>query len=264
MAKIYISSTYGDLKDHREAVYKALRALKHDVIAMEDYVAADERPVDKCLADVATCDLYVGIFAWRYGYVPGADNRAKRSITELEYRKATDAKRARLIFLLDEEAPWLPKWMDSTTGENDQGARIKKLRRELRADRVASFFKTPDELARLAGSATLKSRSLMTTGSLPRSCSGNRSATSSFVSTPRDGIAPSASSHATHRQNVDLPDPGAPEMYNDRRSSRFNSSIVSPGRWPRAGASSSRADCFRGVARSTFSCASLNVVASGT
>ena len=65
MALIYISSTYEDLKDHREAVYKALRRLNHDVRAMEDYVAADERPLDKCLKDVAAADVYVGIFAWR-------------------------------------------------------------------------------------------------------------------------------------------------------------------------------------------------------
>lgn len=32
---IYISSTYEDLKDQREAVYKALRRLNHDARAME-------------------------------------------------------------------------------------------------------------------------------------------------------------------------------------------------------------------------------------
>jgi hypothetical protein len=36
MARIYISSTYDDLKGHREQVYRALRELGHDVIAMED------------------------------------------------------------------------------------------------------------------------------------------------------------------------------------------------------------------------------------
>ena len=49
MARIYIASTYNDLKDCREAVH-ALRRLHHDVVAMEDYVAADARPLDKCLA----------------------------------------------------------------------------------------------------------------------------------------------------------------------------------------------------------------------
>jgi hypothetical protein len=36
-------STYGDLKDHREHVYRTLRQLNHDVIAMEDYVAAPQQ-----------------------------------------------------------------------------------------------------------------------------------------------------------------------------------------------------------------------------
>ena len=47
MARICVSSTYGDLKDHREHVYRALRQLSHDVIAMEDYVAADRGGWDR-------------------------------------------------------------------------------------------------------------------------------------------------------------------------------------------------------------------------
>lgn len=73
--KIYVSSTFEDLKDYRRRVYDQLRALRHDVIAMEDYVAADERPLDKCLRDVRDSDVYIGLFAWRYGYVPRAGNR---------------------------------------------------------------------------------------------------------------------------------------------------------------------------------------------
>ena len=84
MARVYVSSTYSDLVEHRAAVYRVLRQLRHDVRAMEDYVAVDERPVDECLADVATCDVYVGIFAWRYGYIPPAEqNPQGLSITEL-------------------------------------------------------------------------------------------------------------------------------------------------------------------------------------
>ena len=70
------------------ANYRVLRQLGHDVVAMEDYVAADRRPLDKCLADVASCDLYLGVFAHRYGYIPESDNPDGRSITELEYRHA--------------------------------------------------------------------------------------------------------------------------------------------------------------------------------
>jgi hypothetical protein len=82
MARIYISSTYRDLTDYRDVVYRTLRQLQHDVIAMEDYVATDARPLDKCLQDVAECDLYVGIFAFSYGYVPDYGNPEHKSITE--------------------------------------------------------------------------------------------------------------------------------------------------------------------------------------
>jgi len=63
LTTIYLSSTYSDLKVHREAVYHALRQMRYDVIAMEDYVATDQRPLKKCLADIASSDLYVRLFA---------------------------------------------------------------------------------------------------------------------------------------------------------------------------------------------------------
>jgi hypothetical protein len=108
MAKVYLSSTYSDLKEHREAVYRTLRQMGHDVIAMGDYVATDQRPQDKCLADVASCALYLGIFAWRYGYIPPKDNPDEKSITELECCKVGALGKKRLIFLLNETAPWPP------------------------------------------------------------------------------------------------------------------------------------------------------------
>jgi tetratricopeptide (TPR) repeat protein len=149
MAKIYISSTYSDLSEYREAVYRTLRQLRHDVIAMEDYVAADLRPLKQCLADVAACDLYVGIFAWRYGYIPDQDNSEHRSITELEYRKAQASEKPCLIFLVDPGAAWPPNLMDAVTGEAEKGKRIDELRRELQQEKLAGFFRTPDELAKL-------------------------------------------------------------------------------------------------------------------
>jgi hypothetical protein len=128
MANIYISSTFSDLQDYRKAVYDILRRARHDVVAMEDYVAADQRPLDKCLADVAACDVYVGIFAWRYGYIPDKDNPERKSITELEYRKAAELDKPCLVFLLSEDTPWLPKFQDTATGESQQGKLIKALR----------------------------------------------------------------------------------------------------------------------------------------
>ena len=149
MAKIYISSTYSDLKEHREIVSRTLRQMRHEVIAMEDYVATDQRPLAKCLADVGGCDIYVGIIAWRYGYVPAKDNPEHRSITEMEFRQAALTGKPCLIFLLSEDHPWSPSKMEKGEG----GERLRALRAELSESRMASFFSSEENLARLVGTA---------------------------------------------------------------------------------------------------------------
>jgi len=96
MPRIYLSSIFVDLKTHREAVYRQL--LQHDIIAMEDYVARDDRPAAQCLRDVASSDLYVGLFAWRYGFIQAQDNPRSLSVTEMEYREAEAKPIPRLVF----------------------------------------------------------------------------------------------------------------------------------------------------------------------
>ena len=123
---VYLSSTYCVLKEERKAVYRTLRQHRHDVVAMEDYGATDERPRDKCLAAVADSDLYVGIFAWCYGYVPPSHTQ---SITELEFREAAKRGNPCLLFPLSEDAPWP------------------------RRDYVGRLLKTADELANDVGLA---------------------------------------------------------------------------------------------------------------
>jgi len=76
------------LEECRKKVAETLRQLGHTVIGMEDYTADGRPPLKKVLADIAECDAYLGIFAWRYGYIPREDNPRKLAITELEYREA--------------------------------------------------------------------------------------------------------------------------------------------------------------------------------
>src|SRR5436305_756622 len=127
MVTIYISSTYSDLKDVRKAVYDRLQKMQHHVIAMENYVATDQRPLDKCLEDVDKCNIYIGIFAWRYGYIPPEGNPKEKSVTELEFRHAKEEGKECLLFLLDEEAPWPVAQIEGGTGHD----RIVALRNEL-------------------------------------------------------------------------------------------------------------------------------------
>lgn len=138
MARIYLSSTFSDLKAHRRAVYDILRKREHDVRAMEHYVAADERPLDQCLADVASCDVYIGLFAWRYGFIPPGERKA---ITELEYRHAKQKTIPCLIFLAEEEAAELLSMKD------EDPKPIQTLRKYLQINHMVDFFKEPGDLA---------------------------------------------------------------------------------------------------------------------
>jgi hypothetical protein len=151
MARVYISSTFSDLEEHRRTVGSALRRLGHEDVAMEYYVAEDKRPLDRCLSDVESCDVYVGIFAWRYGYIPNVNYPDGRSITELEYRKAREKGVPRLIFLLSEDALW-PR------SKQDKGAaadKIETLRQELASGHLVNMFESPDELARKVNEAII-------------------------------------------------------------------------------------------------------------
>ena len=157
MATIYLSSTYEDLKDHRRVVCEALRKAGHQVIAMEDYVATDQRPVEKCLKDVETADIYVGLFAFRYGYIPPEQHNNPKglSITELEYRCADANKKPCLMFVVQDTTPWSRVLDDAHTGV-DRGERIKALRQHLLTEKLASQFASPHELSTLVLAAVTK------------------------------------------------------------------------------------------------------------
>jgi len=49
---VFISSTFGDLGQHRQVPSVALRKAGHDVIEMEGFAARDEQPFDDCLSKV--------------------------------------------------------------------------------------------------------------------------------------------------------------------------------------------------------------------
>jgi hypothetical protein len=155
MAKVFVSSTYEDLVDYRDAVYRILREMRHDAISMEDYTASAARPLAKCLADVAECDIYVGVFAWRYGFTPPDSERA---ITELEFREAVRLLKPCLVFLLADDAPWSPKFIDA-----DRSA-IEGLRKELQRTHTVAFFRRPDELAAAVGAAVTNTCSATSVG----------------------------------------------------------------------------------------------------
>ncbi len=151
MARVYVSSTFEDMKDCREIVLSVLRAQGHHAVGMEDYTAESSRPLDKCLRDVANCDAYIGIFGWRYGFVPKDGNPEGLSITELEYRKAKELGRPRFAFLQSKAG--IGPLADYVTRENNQGARIEQFRQALQNELLINQFNAPEDLAVKASNA---------------------------------------------------------------------------------------------------------------
>lgn len=138
--KVYLSSTYTDLKRHRAILGRALRKAGYVAVMMEEYVARDQRMEFACQGDVVECDLYVGIFAWRYGFIPIDNNPERLSVTEMEYAAAGAKPLKRLTFLLKEKARWPKAWKDSDP------ARISCLREQLKKQ-CSAYFASADELA---------------------------------------------------------------------------------------------------------------------
>jgi hypothetical protein len=142
---VYVSSTFIDLEGHRAALKTALEKARYDVECMEKYTAFDDRPLDRCLADVAATDVYVLLIAHRYGTRPAEDNQQRRSITHLEYEQASRHHKPRLVFTVDRHHPWPPPWIDRNADADDLAA----FRAEVEKNHGVNRFSTPDQLASL-------------------------------------------------------------------------------------------------------------------
>src|SRR2546430_1490156 len=92
--KVMISSTAYDLPEHRKEVLDACLRQGMLPIMMEHSPASDADAIGESLRMVDEADIYLGIFAYRYGKVPkGYDI----SITEMEYNRAVERGIPRLI-----------------------------------------------------------------------------------------------------------------------------------------------------------------------
>jgi len=101
--RIFLSSTHDDLVEARQKILRLLSVLPADLVHMEVFGSDETRPVDYSLAQVRKSNLFVGVYAERYGTV---DQDSGQSITELEYRVAVEMLRrgemlGLLIYVLD-------------------------------------------------------------------------------------------------------------------------------------------------------------------
>ncbi len=99
---VMISSTARDLPEHRQEVLNACLRQGMFPSMMEHLPASDSEAIATSLKMVDEADIYLGIFAHRYGYVPAGHDI---SITEMEYNRAVERGIPRLIFLMHDDHP---------------------------------------------------------------------------------------------------------------------------------------------------------------
>ncbi len=136
--KVFLSSTYNDLIEHRKAAHDALEQLGLHVIWMEAFGARPVESTKACLDEVEESELFVGIYAHRYGYIPDGKDV---SITEQEFDHAQKLGKPIFGFIINEEHPWSPKHIEH--GKKDKlNAFLSKVKKQ-----PVEFFTTPDNLA---------------------------------------------------------------------------------------------------------------------
>ncbi|HWN09407.1 MAG TPA: DUF4062 domain-containing protein [Pyrinomonadaceae bacterium] len=146
-----ISSTAVDLPEHRKQVVEACLRAGVFPIGMEHLPARDASGVHVSLEMVDRADIYIGVYAWRYGWVPdvtGVPNPDRISITEMEFNRALERKQSGqlkdiLIFVMHDDHPIRAR--DKEDGAEAQ-EKLRKFKERAAAGRVRLTFTSPEEL----------------------------------------------------------------------------------------------------------------------
>jgi hypothetical protein len=135
-----ISSTVRDLPTHRREIMDA--CLREGVfpLAMEHLPARDADAIRVSLEIVDKADLYVCVFAWRYGHVP--DGHAI-SITEMEFDRAVKRGIPILVFLIHQNHQLTIEMVEA---DREAQARLIALKARASKGRGHREFQSPEGL----------------------------------------------------------------------------------------------------------------------
>jgi len=134
---VFISSTSEDLKDYRAIATHVIQRLGMRPIGMEDFPASPDDAITLCKAKVDEAEVYLGIYAHRYGWQPFGE----KSITEMEYDWAIENKLPPYIFMIDEDYSWPPKLIDKGKAYE----LLEAFKKKIKNTHVVKFFGDKDK-----------------------------------------------------------------------------------------------------------------------
>jgi tetratricopeptide (TPR) repeat protein len=151
--RIFLSSTFVDLQAHRAVVRDIIGRMGQFTLAMEEFGARADDAQTVSTALVSGCDLYLGVIAWRYGYIPIGQ---ERSVTQQEYEEAGRLGMSRLLFLAapeTEAADGPTDLFPASARDPNHLSQLLAFRAEITREQVVDFFTTPDDLAKKVATA---------------------------------------------------------------------------------------------------------------
>lgn len=83
--QVFVSSTYSDLRDERQAAVEAILTAGHIPAGMELFTAGDESQMEAIRQWIEESDVYMLILGGRYGSI---EPNSGKSYTRLEYEYA--------------------------------------------------------------------------------------------------------------------------------------------------------------------------------
>jgi hypothetical protein len=160
-SNVFISSTSRDLEAYRNVVTKTILKLGLHPIIMEAFNTTDANALQLCYDKVQEADIFIGIYAHRYGYVPSPEvtlrtvsgeirtGDGQTSITHFEYLWALERGLPALIFVIgDKDTEGKSLSLVSEYIEEEPGeTRLKNFKKNIMSRHVVGFFHSVDNLA---------------------------------------------------------------------------------------------------------------------
>jgi hypothetical protein len=137
MKRVFISSTSRDLGAYRKKAIEICNRMDLHPIAMEFFEAMSAGATEGSLRKMENTDLYIGIFAYRYGYI---EDGYDKSVTEVEFDHAFNQQIERLCFVVDPQHPWPPDAIDYANYHL-----IERLKHRIDRYQIRSYFTTVDD-----------------------------------------------------------------------------------------------------------------------
>jgi len=144
---VFVSSTRKDLaQDCRVVVIEAINKCEAIAVAQETWTTDIQHSVEFCRKRLQDCSHYLGLFAYRRGYV--LPKEGSKSMTELEFDWAIKLKKKSAVFIPDDTKPFSKNLRERCKDQSESEFKAQEeFLNKICAEGVYTLFEDPYDLA---------------------------------------------------------------------------------------------------------------------